>query len=256
MRALLPDEELIYFADSGFAPYGEKPEDIIVARAVAIAEFLLRFKVKAIVVACNTATAAAIAGLRERYPQLQVVGVEPGLKPAAAQTQTKVVGVLATGGTLASHKFLSLQQQIASASGVRFLPQACTGLADQIEKGELNSRETASMVERYVTPLLAQDVDTLVLGCTHYPFVQHLIEQVVAAAGKPVELIDTGAAVARQLQRLLKQHQLQAASSVKTDLLTAYTTGSRTALMAAFSKLLDTNPTVEQVGVAVGGTGN
>lgn len=256
VRALLPDEELVYFADSGFAPYGEKPEDVIVARALAIAEFLLRFKVKAIVVACNTATAAAIAALRERYPQLQVVGVEPGLKPAAAQTQTKVVGVLATGGTLASHKFLALQQQISSASGVRFLPQACTGLADQIEKGELNSRETASMVERYVAPLLVQNADTLVLGCTHYPFVQHLIEQVVAAAGKPVGLVDTGAAVARQLQRLLQQHQLHAASSsAKTGLLTAYTTGSRTALTTAFSKLLELEPTVEQVSVAVASKG-
>jgi len=194
--------------------------------------------------------------LRERYPQLQVVGVEPGLKPAAAQTQTKVVGVLATGGTLASHKFLALQQQISSASGVRFLLQACTGLADQIEKGELNSRETASMVERYVAPLLVQNADTLVLGCTHYPFVQHLIEQVVAAAGKPVGLVDTGAAVARQLQRLLQQHQLHAASSsAKTGLLTAYTTGSRTALTTAFSKLLELEPTVEQVSVAVARTG-
>lgn len=252
VRALLPDEELIYFADSGFAPYGEKPEDVIVARALAIAEFLLRFGVKAIVVACNTATAAAITGLRERYPQLQVVGVEPGLKPAAAQTQTKVVGVLATGATLASNKFLALQQQIAAASDVRFVLQACTGLADQIEKGELNSRETASMVERYVAPLLAQNADTLVLGCTHYPFVQPLIERVIAAAGKPVALVDTGAAVARQLQRLLQQHHLQAASAEKMGLFSAYTTGSRSSLTTAFSKLLDLQPTVEQVNVDIG----
>jgi len=254
VHALLPDEELIYFADSGFAPYGEKPEDVIVARALAIAEFLLRREVKAIVVACNTATAAAIAGLRARYPQLQVVGVEPGLKPAAAQTQTKVVGVLATGSTLASSKFLALQEQIATASGVRFLLQACTGLADQIEKGELNSRETASMVQRYVAPLLAQNADTLVLGCTHYPFVQPLIEQAAAAAGTPIGLIDTGAAVARQLQRLLLQNNLAASSAHNASQLTAYTTGSRTALATAFSNLLGLAPTVEQVSVAAGGT--
>ncbi len=256
VHALLPDEKLIYFADSGFAPYGEKPEDVIVARALAIAEFLLKREVKAIVVACNTATAAAIAGLRARYPQLQVVGVEPGLKPAAAQTQTKVVGVLATGNTLASSKFLALQEQIATASGVRFLLQACTGLADQIEKGELNSRETASMVERYVAPLLAQHADTLVLGCTHYPFVQPLIEQAVAVAGRPIGLIDTGAAVARQLQRLLLLNDLAAVSTDKEGpiaaQLTAYTTGSRTALATAFSNLLGLMPTVEQVSVTAG----
>lgn len=252
VRTLLPDEELIYFADSGFAPYGEKPEDVIVARALAIAEFLLKLQVKAIVVACNTATAAAIAGLRARYPQLQVVGVEPGLKPAAAQTQTKVVGVLATGSTLASSKFLALQEQTASASGVRFLPQACTGLASQIEKGELNSRETASMVQRYVAPLLAQNADTLVLGCTHYPFVRPLIEQAAAAAGKSIGLIDTGAAVARQLQRLLQQNALLASPAPQAAALTAYTSGSRSALATAFSTLLGLAPVVEQVSVATG----
>lgn len=254
VHALLPDEDLIYFADSGFAPYGEKPEDVIVARALAIAEFLLKFQVKAIVVACNTATAAAIAGLRARYPQLQVVGVEPGLKPAAAQTQSKVVGVLATGSTLASSKFLALQEQIAAASGVHFLLQACTGLAGQIEKGELNSRETARMVESYVAPLLEQNADTLVLGCTHYPFVQLLIEQSAATAGRPIKLIDTGAAVARQLQRLLLQNQSQAEPAVQAGLLKAYTTGSLTALTTAFSNLLGLAPTVEQVSVTVGGT--
>ena len=252
IHALLPDEELIYFADSGFAPYGEKPEDVIVARALAIAEFLLQRQVKAIVVACNTATAAAITGLRAHYPQLLVVGVEPGLKPAAAQTQTKVVGVMATGSTLASSKFLALQEQIASASNVRFVTQACTGLANQIEKGELNSRETAGMVQRYVAPLLAQNADTLVLGCTHYPFVQPLIEQAVAIAGRQVDLIDTGAAVARQLQRLLLQNGLAASSSSKTDQLTAFTSGSRSALIHAFSVLLNLSPPVEEVGVTAG----
>jgi glutamate racemase len=250
VHALLPDEKLIYFADSGFAPYGDKPEEVIVARALAIAEFLLRFQVKAIVVACNTATAAAIAGLRARYPQLQVVGVEPGLKPAAAETQTKVVGVLATSGTLASSKFVALQEQIAAASDVRFVLQACTGLADQIEKGELNSRETASMVQRYVAPLLAQNADMLVLGCTHYPFVQPLIELATAAVGRPIGLVDTGAAVARQLQRLLLQNQLLADPSVQAGPLKAYTTGSQTALSSAFSNLLGLKTSVEQVSAA------
>lgn len=252
IHALLPSEELIYFADSGFAPYGDKSEEVIVARALAIAAFLRKFQVKAIVVACNTATAAAIAALRANYPQLQVVGVEPGLKPAAAQTQSGVVGVLATERTLASDKFRSLQDQIAAACNVRFLMQACSGLANQIEKGELSSPDTAALVQRYVAPLLAEGADTLVLGCTHYPFVLPLIEQVSARKDKPVELIDTGAAVARQLQRLLHQERLLRPSTPNALPLSAYTTGSRTALSAAFKTLLGMQASVEEVSVAAG----
>ncbi len=248
VHALLPDEELLYFADSGFAPYGEKPETVIVERALAIAAFLRRFRVKAIVVACNTATAAAIAALRARYPQLQVVGVEPGLKPAAALTRSGTVGVLATEGTLASDKFQKLQQQVAEASGARFLLQACNGLADQIEKGETHSRDTALLVQRYVAPLVAQQADTLVLGCTHYPFVEQLVRD---AAGKDVTLVDTGAPVARQLQRLLSQAALLHPQAGRAGSLSAYTTGSRSALQTAFRRLLDLSPLVEEVAAAV-----
>ncbi len=247
VRAQLPNETLLYFADSGFAPYGEKPESVIVERALAIAAFLLRFKIKAIVVACNTATAAAIAALRARYPQLQVVGVEPGLKPAAALTKSGTVGVLATAGTLASDKFMKLQQQVAEATQVKFVLQACNGLADQIEKGETASRETAALVKRYVAPLVAQQADTLVLGCTHYPFVSALVAE---AAGPQVTLIDTGAAVARQLERLLHQQGLLTGSS-GTGEVSAYTSGSRTALSTAFSRLLGLQPSVEEVAAAV-----
>lgn len=247
VRALLPHEELLYFADSGFAPYGEKPESVIVARVLAIAEFFLRFKVKAIVVACNTATAAAIAALRERDPQLQVVGVEPGLKPAAALTKNRTVGVLATAGTLASDKFLKLRQQVSEATQVEFLLQPCNGLAHQIEKGELNSRETIQLVRRYVAPLVEQQADTLVLGCTHYPFVEHLVRD---AAGPDVRIVDTGEPVARQLERLLRQHGLLRQSAGECAL-SAYTTGSRSSLANAFGKLLQLDPPVEEVAAAV-----
>jgi glutamate racemase len=252
VHALLPNEELIYFADSGFAPYGDKPESVIVERALAIAAFLITHKVKAIVVACNTATAAAIAGLRACYPQLQVVGVEPGLKPAAALTQSKIVGVLATERTLSSDKFLALQKQTSETTQVHFVTQACAGLADQIEKGELQSRETAAMVQRYVAPLIAEGADTLVLGCTHYPFVQSLIEQVIAATDKEIALIDTGDAVARQLQRLLVQHYLLRPATIKPPILSAYTTGSNTALAQAFSTLLGLKPAIGEVTVRTG----
>ncbi len=246
VRALLPSEALLYFADSGFAPYGEKPESVIVERVLAIAAFLLHFKVKAIVVACNTATAAAIAALRAAHPGLQVVGVEPGLKPAASLTKTGVIGVLATSGTLASDKFQHLQQQVAESTGMQFLSQACNGLADQIEKGELNSRETANLVARYVGPLVRQQADTLVLGCTYYPFVQTHIARAAADAGHPVTLVDTGEPVARQLQRLLSQQGLLYSGTAPGHL-SAYTTGSHTALSSAFRRLLGLEVSAEKV---------
>jgi len=243
VRTLLPDESLLYFADSGFAPYGEKPEAVIVERAVSIAAFLLTQNIKALVVACNTATAAAIAGLRARYPELAVVGVEPGLKPAASLTRSGTIGVLATANTLASEKFLKLQSQVAQDARVTFLLQPCNGLAHQIEKGELSSRETQQLVEHYVTPLVAQHADTLVLGCTHYPFVEQLIREV---AGPEVSIVDTGEPVARQLQRLLEQRDLLRQIPA-TDRLMAYTTGSSSTLSLAFSKLLRLDALVQVV---------
>ena len=254
LRQALLRERFVYVSDAGHAPYGERDVAHVLARSVAVGNYLVQsHQVKALVVACNTATAAAIAALRARYPDLPIVGVEPALKPAAVRSRTAVVGVLATRSTLASEKFQALLQ--AQPSHVRFVLQACDGLAAAIERAD--TEQIQVLCARYTAALgpvgsASGAIDTVVLGCTHYPFVQHLIEQVSAAAGRPVGLVDTGAAVARQLQRLLQQHQLQASSSAKTGLLTAYTTGSRTALMTAFSKLLDLTPTVEQVGVATG----
>jgi glutamate racemase len=247
IRADLPHEQLLYFADSGFAPYGDKPEQVVVARSLAIAKFLMQQRVKALVVACNTATAAAIKALREAYPGVPVVGVEPGLKPAAALTQTRTVGVLATEGTLASAKFTLLREQIAAATNVHFLAQPCPGLADQIEKGELQSAATAAMVRRFLAPLLEQGADTLVLGCTHYPFVQPLIEDLVKRiTARPVSIIDTGAPIARQLARRLGELGLQRAAGGEGSL-AAFTTGSVTSLASAFSSLLKLQPPVTQI---------
>ena len=247
VRAHLPHEHLLYFADSGFAPYGGKPEEEIVGRTLAIAAFLKQRGAKALVVACNTATAASIKALRERYPALPLVGVEPGLKPAAAISKTHVVGVLATKSTLSSTKFNLLSDQTGAATGVRFVQQACIGLADQIEKGELQSGGTAQLLKRYVLPLLEQGADTLVLGCTHYPFVQPLIEEIVSrATTRPIAIIDTGEAIARQLARLLAQHGLQ--NPVTGDgSLEAFTSGSATSLASAFAKLLKLHPSVTAI---------
>ncbi len=205
IRALLPAESLLYVADSAHVPYGDKSPEFIRARSLAIAEFLLAQGAKALVLACNTATAAAIADLRSVYPQVPIIGMEPAVKPAAAATQTGVVGVLATTGTLKSAKFAALLDRFAS--DVRVITQPCPGLVEQIESGALRSTETRELLNAWVQPLLAEGCDTLILGCTHYPFIKPLLRELLPAN---VSLIDTGAAVARQLRRVLSEHELLA----------------------------------------------
>lgn len=205
IRQLLPNESLLYVADSGHVPYGEKSPEYIRERCILITEHLLAQGAKALVLACNTATAAAAADLRERYPQLPIVGMEPAVKPAAAATRSGVVGVLATTGTLKSARFAALLDRFAS--DIRVVTQPCPGLVECIEAGELQAPATRELLQRYVEPLLAEGCDTLILGCTHYPFLRPLLHTLVPES---VSLVDTGAAVARQLQRLLEQHDLQA----------------------------------------------
>lgn len=247
IRAGLPAEDLLYFADSGYAPYGGRSEEEIAARSLAIAAFLIEQGARALVVACNTATAAAIKALRAHYPTLPLVGVEPGLKPGAAQTKSGIVGVLATERTLASEKFRLLREQVAAATGVRFETQACIGLADQVEKGELHSPATALLVRRYVEPLLERGADTLVLGCTHYPFVQPLIEEIAnRITSRPTAIVDTGEPVARQLMRLLGEYRR---SANRPGMVSGFTTGSASGLRNAFAGLLKLEvPVVEMAG--------
>lgn len=197
MRRLLPAEDLIYFADSGHCPYGGKSPAQIIERASIITEDLLQRGAKLIVVACNTATIAAVEHLRATYP-VPFVGMEPAVKPAAMLTRSGVIGVLATGAALAGEKFHNLVAQ--HAGGVRVITQPCPGLVEQVEAGDLYGPKTRELVERYTAPLLVEQADVLVLGCTHYPFLRPLIGEVV---GADVQLIDTGEAVARQVQRLL-----------------------------------------------------
>jgi glutamate racemase len=209
IRAELPHESLCYFADSGFAPYGEKSESEIMQRTLYAAQNLLSQGVKAIVVACNTATAAAIALLRTHYPELIIIGVEPGLKPAASLTQSAWVGVIATTSTLASSKYQSLCNQIQQASEVHFIHQACPGLVNRIERGELDTSDTMQLLGGFLKPIFESPADVLVLGCTHYPFVEDGIRQVARDANRAhIHIIDTGLAIAKQLQRLLTQRQL------------------------------------------------
>jgi len=243
VHAALPRERLLYVADSGFAPYGDKPDAAIVARSLAIANFFASQRVKALVVACNTATAAAIEAIRAQWPQWIVVGIEPGLKPAAQQSRSGVVGVLATRSTLASQRFAALRAQSEAQTAVRYLTQACVGLVDLIEKGELHSVATNQLLEGYLRPLLEQDVDTLVLGCTHYPFVRETIELVCRRlSGKVPAIIDTGEAVTRQLHRLLQKAGLLDTTGAGS--LCGFTTASQRTLENAFGRLLDLHPPV------------
>jgi glutamate racemase len=205
IRALLPNESLLYIADSGHVPYGEKSPEFIRERCRVLAECLLAQGAKALVLACNTATVAGVAELRELYPQLPVVGMEPAVKPAAAATRSGVVGVLATTGTLKSAKFAALLDRFAS--DVRVITQPCPGLVERIEAGELESTATRELLQGFVTSLLAEGCDTLILGCTHYPFIKPLLRTLVPDS---ISLIDTGAAVARQVQRLLAASDLLA----------------------------------------------
>lgn len=195
IRQLLPHERLIYIADSAHVPYGDKTPAYIEQRSLTLTRFLIEQGADAIVIACNTATAAAAASLRSQF-SLPIVGMEPAVKPAVAVTRSGVVGVLATIGTLESARFAALLEKYAGA--VEIVTQGCPGLVEQVELGELDSPQTRALIERYTASLLARGADTLILGCTHYPFLAPLIHEVV---GDSIALVDTGAAVARQLQR-------------------------------------------------------
>ena len=197
IRELLPLEDLIYVSDRAHLPYGNKHNDYILERSQAISKFLVEQQVKAIVIACNTATAVAVSQLRQTY-SLPIIGMEPGVKPAIRQSRSGMIGVLATEGTLTSGKFQNLLQQHANGAEVVICP--CHGWVEAIEHDGHDHQGTHEMVEQQLRPILRSGVDALVLGCTHYPFLRTTIEK---AAGPAVSIIDTGPAVARQLYRRL-----------------------------------------------------
>ncbi len=207
IRTLLPHEHLLYVADSRYAPYGNKSVAEIQARCFAIADFLIAQGAKVLVVACNTATAAAIDALREKY-SLPIIGMEPAVKPAAEASKNGIIGILATVGTLQSAQFAALLE--SHGRNVEVVTQACPGLVECIERGEVASQMTRELLVKFCAPLLAEGVDTVVLGCTHYPFVRALISEVL---GPKVVLVDTGAAVAKQLKTRLAEVGLLSAAN-------------------------------------------
>ncbi|HVC77153.1 MAG TPA: glutamate racemase [Candidatus Micrarchaeaceae archaeon] len=204
MRSLLPAERFVYVADSGHVPYGPKPAEYIQVRCDLIARFLIERGAKALVIACNTATAAAAEQLRATY-SVPVIGMEPAVKPASAATKRGVVGVLATSGTLASARFAALLDRFAG--GIRVITQPAPELVLLVESGDLDSREARAACEIAVRPLLDGGADVIVHGCTHFPFLKPLIADL---AGPEVIQIDTGAAVARHLKSMLGSRDLLA----------------------------------------------
>ncbi|MBD9359131.1 glutamate racemase [Methylomonas fluvii] len=202
IRAALPMEDLLYVADSGYAPYGDRDAEFIADRATTITELLLDAGVKAIVVACNTATVVAIEKLRAWCP-VPVVAMEPAIKPAAQTTKSGVIGVLATSRTLASPSVARLCA--AYGKDIAILLQPCPGLVEQVEKAQLHSDVTRELLVGYLSPLLLAGADTIVLGCTHYPFLAPLIREIV---GPDLAIIDPATAVAKELARRLQGNLL------------------------------------------------
>lgn len=199
---ILPEEKYIYWSDNAHCPYGEKSRDYIIDRARAVTSFLIEQGADIIVVACNTATAAAISTLREEFP-IPFIGMEPAVKPAAQATRSGVVGVLATAGTLKATKYIDTRAKWAL--DVKIVEHIGQGFVELVEKGNVSGPEAESIVEKSVRPLIEAGADTIVLGCTHYPF---LAETIMKAAGTPVTLIDPAPAVAKHLMEVMQENGL------------------------------------------------
>jgi glutamate racemase len=193
--------QIVYVADTANAPYGEKTHEQIRTFSNTITRYLIdHHRIEALVVACNTATSAAIAYLRKTFPDLIIVGTEPGVKPALTRTTTHKIGILATPATLAGDKYQELVDALVPRDGVELYEQACPGLVEQIEAGEIDTPQTTAMLEGWLSPMREAGVDTIVLGCTHYPLAAEAIERVM---GYRVTLIETGGAIARRLHSLM-----------------------------------------------------
>jgi len=189
--------DIYYIADTKHAPYGEKsPKQILQYSLDITAYFLKEHQIDALIIACNTATSAAVKILREKYPKLIIIGTEPGIKPALEQTKTGKVGVLATPATLDGEKYQDLVNVLSAKEDVTLYEQACPGLVEQIENGEVDTEKTHAMLERWLQPMRENRVDTIVLGCTHYPLVSQLIEEIMQ---REMTLIHTGEAIAKRL---------------------------------------------------------
>ena len=241
IREQMPEESIIYFADQGHVPYGSRSMEQIQDFSEAITRFLLAQAAKIIVVACNTASAAALKYLREKFQDVPFVGMEPAVKPAAEHTRTGKAGVLATPATFQGALYASVVERFAN--GVELFQNTCHGLVQQIEQGNLAGTETRKILEGALRPMLEKNIDTVVLGCTHYPFVIPLIQKIV---GPDVRVIDPAPAVAKQTGRLLEQRGLRNPSQSKGRI-EVYTSGDPDSLKAVLPKLFGELGEVQKV---------
>jgi glutamate racemase len=241
MRGLMPEESVIYFADQKHVPYGPRSLEQVRDFSEAITRFLLAQNTKLIVVACNTASAAALHFLRDKFSGVSFVGMEPAVKPAAEHTQSGLVGVLATPATFQGALYASVLERFAN--GVQVLQDTCPGLVGQIEAGNLDGDETRSILEDALRPMLERGIDTVVLGCTHYPFVIPIIEQIV---GESVRVIDPAPAVAKQAQRLLDARGMKNSAGERAQV-RFYTSGDADSLASMLPRLLGESGDVRQV---------
>ena len=212
IRKLLPEQGYIYYSDSAHCPYGEKSKEYIIDRACSITRRLMEMGVEIVVVACNTATAAAISTLRKEFP-IKFIGMEPTIKPAAALTKTGVVGVLATAGTLKAEKYLDTREKWAQS--ITVVEHIGEGFVELVEKGQTSGAKAEAVVQNSLVPLLEAGADTIVLGCTHYPFLADTIKKVAAAHGadgNSFHLIDPAPAVARHLLEVMEAEGIQIVS--------------------------------------------
>lgn len=237
---LLPQEGTLYIADQAHVPYGPRGEGEILRFSEGITRYLLEHDCKAVVVACNTASAVALDPLRERFPKIPFIGLEPAVKPAAARTRTRVVGVMATPATFQGKLFKATAGR--HATGVKLINQICAGLAEQVEAGRLDTPDTVAMLRGWLTPMLEAGADTIVLACTHYPFV---IDTIRRLAGPGVEIVDPAPAVAQQVQRVLAGQGLEApaAQIVRHRF---FTTAAVASLHSALQGLLGMEAIAEQ----------
>lgn len=237
-----PDESTLYLADQKNLPYGPRPAENVLALAGAATRFLLDAGCKAIVLACNTASAAALHELREQYPAIPFVGMEPAVKPAAQRSRTRVVGVMATPGTLQGQMFADAVARFAH--GVTVVNQACPGLVELIECGRSEEDKIRTLLQTFLRPIQDAGADTLVLACTHYPFLR---QQIQAIVGPQVDVIDPAPAVARQLGRVLSAGTLRSDQPARHRFLT---TGRPDGLQSALKRLLQLEQAAEQVELA------
>jgi len=243
IRQQMPQQPVIYLADQAHVPYGQRSLEQVRAFSEEITRFLLSQGARLVVVACNAASAASLHHLRRVFPQVPFVGMEPAVKPAAEQTRTGVVGVLATPATFQGELYASVVERFAQ--GVRLLQDTCPGLVKQIEDGQLDTPQTRAILERALIPMLAEKIDTVVLGCTHYPFVIPLIQEI---AGPGVRVIDPAPSVARQTGRLLQAAGLEAGPQDAPAWVSYYTSADALALQNLLPKLLDCTGIVRHVG--------